>query len=436
MKNGISHEPSLLRAIGPFSLTAIALNGVIGSGIFVLPATVAGLLGPASPLAYLVAAALVGLIAACFAEAGSMFEKTGGPYLYAHEAFGGFVGFQVGWMFLLSRLTASAAIGNAFASYLGYFWPSLTSGAGRAVTLSVLFFSVAWINFLGVRPGSRVVNLFTLAKLLPLVLFVGAGLFFVDWGRLHPGPGIELSRLQQASLALVFAFGGFENATIPTEESRDPRRNVPRALMTSIVLTTVLYILIQIVALGTLPDLATAATPLASAGAIFLGPAGGLLITLGAVLSTAGSNSALALVGPRIVFAMSAGGRFPAAFSRIHPRRRTPHAAIMLFAISGWLLSVAGTFAQLVAASAMARLMFSASTCLAVPVLRRKLPEASRRFTLPGGFSIPVLAALVSLWLLSGIDRSQAAAGGLALLAGTVLYLIPAGPGTAGDPVH
>jgi APA family basic amino acid/polyamine antiporter len=413
-----------VRAIGLFGLTAIAVNGVIGSGIFALPSTIASLVGTSSPVAYIIAALLIALIAACFAEAGSMFERTGGPYLYAREAFGSFIGFEVGWMFLLSRLTAAAAISNAFASYLGYFWPPLASEAGRVTAITLLFAGLTWINLIGIRHSTRVVNVLTIAKLVPLLLFISVGLFFVDSSRYEFFALPEMSSLQQAGLALIFAFGGFENASIPTEEARDPRENLPVALLIAIALTTVLYILIQIVAQGTLPEIATDRTPLASAGRTFLGPAGAAIIAAGAVLSTSGSNSALALVGPRILYAFAEGGQFPAALARVHPRYRTPHIAVIVFAIAAWAVALYGNFAVLVMVSAIARLLFSATTCLAVPVLRRKMPDVSRKFKLPFGPLIPILAAIISIWLLAGINLAQAIAGAAALLVGAMLYFI------------
>ncbi len=416
--------PRFVRAVGLFGLIAIAVNGVIGSGIFVLPATVASLLGPASLAAYIVAALLIALIVACFAEAGSMFEQTGGPYLYAREAFGSFVGLEVGWVFLLSRLAATSAIANAFTAYLGYFWPAFGSGVGRAIALTVLLWGLAWLNLVGVRYGSWTVNVLTIVKILPLLLFVFAGFFFVDSTRFQILALPDTGPLRQASLALIFAFGGFENASVPTEEVKNPTRNLPIALIASIGVTALLYIAIQIVALGTLPALANDATPLASAARMFLGPAGAAIITVGAVLSTTGSNSALVLVGPRILYALAEGGQLPRALARVHPRYRTPHIAVIVFALAAWVIALYGSFAQLVMVSAIARLLFSATTCLAVPVLRRKMPDAKRTFKVPGGMLIPGLAALISIWLLTGTNKAQAIAGVVALLAGAVLYLI------------
>jgi amino acid transporter len=400
------------------------VNGVIGSGIFVLPATVAALMGPASPAAYLVAAALTALVVLCFAEAGSLFDQTGGPYLYAREAFGPFVGFEVGWMFLLSRLAAAAAIANALTGYLGFLWPAAAHGAGRIAIITLTCWALAAINLVGVRHGAAAVNVLTVAKLLPLLVFVGVGLWVADGSRYRVLALPEGDALRQASLLLVFAFGGFENASIPSEEVRDPRRNVPLALLGAIGLTTVLYVLIQVVALGTLPELATDPTPLASAGRLFLGPLGGLLITLGAVVSTTGSMSALILVGPRILYALAHGGQIPASLGRIHPAFRTPHIAVIVFTALVFVVALAGTFAQLVAVSAIARLLFSATTCLAVTVLRRRMAGAPRGFMVPGGPLVPLAAAGVSLWLLAGLTSTQARAGAAALAAGALVFAL------------
>jgi amino acid transporter len=405
-------------------LIAISLNGVIGSGIFVLPKTVYGLLGPASPIAYLTAAALTTLIVLCFAEAGSMFERTGGPYVYTREAFGSFVGFEVGWMFLVTRLVASAAITSVFTSYLGYFWPPLAAGPGRIAAVTISIAGLAAINITGIRYGSWTVNFLTVAKLIPLLLFIVTGLFAIDPEALRLSVPVENLNLRQAALVLIFAYGGFENASVPTEEVHNPRHNLPRALLVSITAATLIYVLIQIVAQGTLPGLATDATPLASAAHNFLGESGALVISVAAIVSTLGSNSAVALVGPRILFAFAEGGQLHRGLARISPRFQTPAVSIVVFALLHWILALYGNFAKLVAVSAMARLFFSAVTCIAVPVLRRKLPDQRRDFRLKGGAMIPVLAASLSIWLLTGISRTEAIAGLAALAAGGLVFLI------------
>jgi amino acid transporter len=412
----------LSKALGLLSLIAIAVNGVIGSGIFVLPATIAALLGAASPSAYLVAAALTALVVLCFAEAGSRFEETGGPYIYARTAFGPFVGFEVGWMFFLSRLAAAGAIANACAAYAATFWPVLARGPGRAAFLTAVIGGLAGVNVLGVRQGAAAVNVLTIAKLGPLLLLLAAGLAFVDPARFELVPDPGAGGLREASLLLIFAFGGFENASVPAAEATRPRRDVPIALVTAIGVTAILYVLIQIVALSVVPGLATDPTPIASAAAAILGPRGGAIAGAGALVSTIGSLSALALVGPRILFALGSSGDMPGHLARVHPRFRTPHVAIAAFAVLAWLASLAADFSQLAIVSAIARLLFSASTCLAVPLLRRR-QSSPAAFVLPGGPLVPIAAAAASVWLLTGITRGQAIAGLLALAAGVLLYL-------------
>jgi basic amino acid/polyamine antiporter, APA family len=417
---GAGTTPRLLRAVGLAGLVAIAVNGVVGSGIFVLPATIFGLTGAASPVAYLVAALLMALVVACFAEAGSRFDETGGPYQYARAAFGDLAGFLVGWMFFLSRLAAGAAIANAFAAYVAYVAPFMGGAAGRAAAITLAVGGLAVLNFFGVRRGAWAVNVLAVAKLLPLLFFVGAGLFFVDPGRITFLELPEMGSLRQAALLLVFAYGGFENASVPTEEAVNPRRHLPVALLTTIAAVTALYVLIQVVAQGTLPELAGDRTPLASAARSFLGSPGAWMVAIAAVLSTLGSLSALGLVGPRILYAFARHGQIPSALAAIHPRHLSPHRAVIVFALLTWAVALSGGFAQLAALSAVSRLLFSASTCLAIPVLRRRSSEGAG-FTLPGGPLVPILAVVLSLWLLSGLTAAQAIAGGLGLLSGLVV---------------
>lgn len=415
-------QPRLLRVVGLAGLTAIALNGVIGSGIFVLPATVYRLAGPASPIAYVVAAVLMALVVACFAEAGSRSEETGGPYLYARDAFGGFVGFLVGWLFLLTRIAATAAIANGFVDYLGYLDPALAAGTARAVAITLAVGGLAAVNIFGVRGASFTVNLLTIAKLVPLAIFIVAGLAALDPERvaLHAPPA--LGSLRQAALPLVFAYGGFENANVPSEESVNPRRHLPIALLTTIAAVAVLYVLIQIVAQGTLPDLAHSTTPLASAAREVMGAPGGWLLTAAAIISTLGSISAVILVGPRILLAFARHGQLPAALAAIHPRHHSPHRAIIVFAGLTWAAALTGGLAELIALSATCRLLFSAATCLAVPILRRRQRAVAPAFVLPGGPVIPLLAVALSIWLLTGLSGAQAMAGGIGALAGLAVY--------------
>jgi basic amino acid/polyamine antiporter, APA family len=417
----MSTQPQLVRAVGPFSLTAIAVNGVIGAGIFAMPATVDALVGRASPIAYLVAGAAAILIALSFAEAGSYYDRAGGPYIYAREAFGNFIGFEVGWMFLFARLAGSAAVVNAFAAYVAFFQPALAKPIPRAVVIAAATVAIGALNYAGVQFGATVVNILTIGKLLPLFVFIGVGLFVIDWRVLVPPvPGV--GPLREASLVLLFALGGFEFASVPSEEVIDSRRYLPFALIAGLAFGTLAYILVQLVCTGTLPSLAQDTAPVANAAARFLGACGATLMAVGAILSTTGTNSTILLIGPRMLYALAQGGQLPAIFGRVHPRFRTPSVAVILFTGAALALAVSGTFATLAALNAITRLLYSITTCAAVPLLRRRFPPAQRKFALPGGWLLPSLGIIASLVLLSGITRTQALIGGAGLLSGAIIY--------------
>jgi amino acid transporter len=419
----VTDAPRLLRVVGLIGLTTIALNGVVGSGIFRLPATVYGMIGAASPLAHLVAALVMALVVACFAEAGSRCDATGGPYLYARIAFGEFAGFVIGWMFFLTRLAATAAIANVFADYLGAAVPALAGGAGRIAAITAAIGGLAALNVFGVRGASRTVTVLAIAKLVPLAIFIAVGIAFVDPDRVALALP-PIGSLRQAALLLVFAYGGFENANVPTEEAVDPKRHLPVALLATIAGVAVLYVLIQIVAQGTLPGLADSATPIADAARAVMGAPGAWLLTGAAIVSTLGSISAVILVGPRLLFALARDGQLPRVLARVHPRFHSPHWAVAGFAGLVWVVALSGRFTELAALSAVSRLVFSASTCLAVPVLRWRQRGAPAGFRLPGGPAIPLLAAGLSIWLLLGVTRAQAVAGGLGIASAIVIYSV------------
>lgn len=415
--------PTLVRTLGQWDLTSIGVNQVIGAGIFVLPASVAALVGqPSSPLVWIVAAAVNALIILCFAEAGSQFRDAGGPYLYAKAAFGPVVGFEVAWMMFLTRVTSQAALANGFTLYLGYFWNGAKEGVGRGFVLAALIGLLAAINYRGVRQGSRTINFFTWGKLIPLVGFVLVGFWYIDWSHFSGILQPKLMGFGQATLLLMYAYSGYELIPIPAGEAKAPVRGVPRALLATIGICTVLYLLIQIISVGTLENLAESEAPLADAAAAFLGPATGILIALGGLLSIGGSNAGTMLAAPRLLYALSEKGQLPRFFGSLHERFRTPHVAILVYSAISLVLALTGSFIQMAAISAVARLMFYTTTCAAVPVLRRKNGD-KEIFRLPGGAAIPVLATAASLAVIAGADWNSLAAGGVALAIGLAFYV-------------
>src|SRR5687768_11801100 len=272
----------LVRGIRRWDLVAIAINGIIGAGIFGLPSDVFARIGSYSLIAFGACSLVVTLIILCFAEVGSRFNETGGPYLYAREAFGPTVGFEVGWLMWLARLTAFAANCNLLVIYLGYFWPGARGTAWRAIIISAVVLALTLINVIGVREAALASNIFTVGKLIPLLIFIAAGLFFLNPDSFSLATPPDYSPFSLSVLKLIYAFTGFEMATIPAGEVRDPRRHMPLALLGGIGLVALFYILIQVVCVGTLPGLATSQTPLADAASTFMGAAGGALITAGA----------------------------------------------------------------------------------------------------------------------------------------------------------
>ncbi|MDQ3212400.1 MAG: APC family permease [Acidobacteriota bacterium] len=423
---GSSSTLELKRELGRWDLTALGVNQVIGSAIFALPAALAATAGAWSP--WMVAAVGVAsmLIALSFAEVASRFDGTGGPYLYTRAAFGRFAAFEVGWMLWFTRATSWASVINVLVTSLGFYWPGATRGMPRALLITGIIALVAGINVRGIRQSSVVVNVLTAGKILPLVVFITAGIFFVDWTRLSASATVSLQDLSTSGLLLIFAFGGYEVIPVVAGETRNPRRDVPFALIMTIVIVAGLTTLAQVVALGTLPTLAVSKTPLTEAAAQFLGGFGAAMITVAAVLSTSGNNMGQALSGSRNLFALAEQRDLPAFFGRIHPEFRTPVNAILVTAGVALVLGLSGTFQSLAAASAISRLVVYVAACASTLRLRQARFSSTVQpamFVVPFGPVIPVAAIAIALLILAGATPLQLTAGVGALGAGALLYL-------------
>ncbi|HEV2386794.1 MAG TPA: amino acid permease [Candidatus Acidoferrales bacterium] len=396
----------LVPALGRWDLTALVVNTVVGGAIFGLPAVLAVLVGASSPIAYLIAGAGIAVIALCFAEVASRFRAAGGPYLYAREAFGPFAGLQIAWINWLARIAPAAANANLFVLYLGELWAPARTAAARVVLITALFAVVAGINYRGVRQGATTSNLATIAKLLGLAVFIGVGLFFVRGGIFFSWPRTGQGQWSHAILLLMFAYGGLENATIPASEMRDSRRDVPFALLAGLAIVTIFYLLVQIVFQGTLPAGIATERPLATAAERFLGAPGAWLMAVAAMVSIWGWFAATMLGSPRLTFALGERGDFPRIFSAIHPRFRTPHVSILLYAGLGWVLALSGNFVWNASLAAVARVLINGGTCAALPALRRRDPRPSA-FRAPAGNLLAAAGVAFSLALLAQIGRSE-----------------------------
>lgn len=422
-------QPSLIRALGRWDLTAIGINQVIGGSIFLMPAIVAGHVGAWAPWAFVAVGALSMVIALCFAEAASRFDTTGGPALFARPAFGRFASFEMGWLLWYARASSWGSIVNGLADALSFYWPALRGGPPRISLIACVIAVLGWINVRGIRQSAFVVNLLTVGKLLPIALFILVGIFFVNPTWIVPAGGVSWSSASAAALLVVFAYGGYEVVSVPAGEAKDPMRAMPFALITTIVVCTVVMTLAQIVALGTIANLPASQTPLADAAVLFFGAVGGLLMTGGAAVSMAGNNMGHALSGSRNLYALAEQRDLPAIFGRVHPAFRTPWFSIVFTCIVSLGLALSGSFATLAAGSAVARLVLYAGTCASVLALRQpRLAGAVRPagFVAPGGSMLPLIGIVVSLSIIAGATARQLQVGLGAVAAGAVLYLVAA----------
>jgi APA family basic amino acid/polyamine antiporter len=414
--------PALLRSVSRWEIVGLCINDVVGSGVYLLPAAAAALLGAASTLAILLAGLAVGLLVLCFAEASSHFDEPGGGYLYTREAFGPFVGFEVGWMTWLARIASVASLSNGFVLATAFLWPAAATGWPRALLITAALATLAWINVIGVKTGARANVALAVAKIAPLGVFIVVGLLFTDWSRVVAIESPPATALGEASLLLLFAFAGFENTPAAAGEYRDPRRNVPFALPLAMLIITITYFLVQVVSLGTLPELANAGSPLAEAATRFIGGWGGMLMTVGAMVSIFGNVGGTTLIGPRYLYALAKDGYGPSVLSRIHPKYHTPAAAIVTQTALALGLALSGSFVQLAMLSIVARLATYMGTAAAVPFLRRRFRDRQRDFRLPGGILIPAAALLLALAFLSSTTPANLLAGGIGLVVGAVIY--------------
>ncbi|HET8797767.1 MAG TPA: APC family permease [Thermoanaerobaculia bacterium] len=410
----------LIRAVGFWGLVAMCLNAVIGSGVFLLPHQMFVRLEGFSLWAPLIFAVPVFILALCFAEAASHFTEPGGAYLYARTAFGDFVGFETGWMNWIARVTSLASLSNGFVVALALLFPLLGEGAPRAVVIVSTVLILAIIHLLGVRYGAASIYVFTLGKIVPLLGFIILAL--VAW-KSNPIPGSFTLPLgntdwNEAALFLLFAYAGFENLGVPAGEYKNPRRDLPLALLIGILIIAAIYALAQLGAMSALPDLSATKTPIASAAAALIGPIGAIVITIGALLSMAGTNSGTMLEGSRMLYALARDRRGgPIAY--VHPRFHTPTVAIVIHASVALALALAGSFEKLALLSATARLTTYLVTSAAVPFLRK---GSTSTFRIP--LVVPILGVAISLAFFFTLKMENFLAAAIAIVVGAVVYAV------------
>ncbi|MBE0674377.1 MAG: amino acid permease [Bacteroidales bacterium] len=415
----------LKREIRRWDLVLLMINSIIGAGIFGLPSTIFGQSGLYSIPAIFACGLVVFIIALCFAEVASRFSKTGGPYLYTLNAFGKIPAVTIGWILMITRLATYAAQINLLASYLGYFHPVLALTISKQLTIIIITLFLTFITYRGVKTSTFTNNLLAIAKLLPLLLFVIVGAFFInpELFELQQTPP-PLPEFSKSIFVLIFAFTGFEAILVNTGEMKDPHKNIPFALITAILFVALFYGLIQFVCIGTLPGLQDSEFPLTAAASIFMGPLGATLISIGAVLSIGGALNTVMLVGSRIPFAFSEEKQLPGFFSRLHPRFSSPVWSLLTFSAAALFVSLTGTFIYAVTISVISKILIMLTICAALIKFRKSDKTNTDYYRLRFGKTIAVITIIACLWLLTGTKASEVIAVMITIASGLSLYFV------------
>ena len=417
---------SLKRTIGVFGLACAVVNITIGTGIFVLPALVAEHLGAAAILCFFICGLLIFLIALCFAEVGSKVTTNGGTYAYIETAFGPFTGFLANNIFWLSCCLSDAAVANGLSKTLGYFYPSFDT-TFRPLFFLVLFGGLAWLNICGAKNGVKFMIIATFAKLIPLILLVIFGMSHISAVNLQWKGSFTFSDISAATLILFYAFLGIENAVTNSGEFKNPSRVVPLGILSGLSFVLLLYISIQLITQGILGDQLPLFkdAPLAEVSKRLFAYTGIVLITIGIAVSMLGSISGDLLAIPRVIFAGARDGIYPKFLGNVHPKYMTPNKAIIVYAAIDFFLAVFGAFKQLIILSTATILLIYMGVVLAAIKFRyKKLPNAEKTFTLPGGITIPLLAFVTIIWLLFSLSMKEIIGISITLIALSLIYVL------------
>lgn len=416
----------LRRDIGIFGASFLALNAMIGAGIFALPGKIAVSAGLLSPWLFLIVGIVFLAVVMTFAELSSYYDDTGGSVLYASDAFGPLAGFSTGWAIYVSRVTSFAANSNVLAIYLASLHEVFAGSIARAAIIIVVTIGLTWANVRGVRDGVRTMAVFTFLKVTPLLLLILLGLQHVDGAALIPSTPFLVEHPGSTTLLLIYAYVGFETIGITAGETSMPRQTLPAAYVRSLLGTGVLYFLIVLVFVSVIPASAYDSATLVDVGRGLAGPVGALVITATAVFSIGGNLAGSVLGAPRLVFSMAKNGMLPHWFAYIHPSFATPSRAIILTSSMALFLALTGSFVQLAIASTVVRLLGYIISIASLPAIRKQASEESRTqaYKMRGGYAIPIVALLLCFWLLAQSNARSWVVVGSLLIIGWVFYAI------------
>jgi APA family basic amino acid/polyamine antiporter len=422
-------DEGLKREIGVWGLASNSINIIIGAGIFILPALVAERLGSGGIWPYIICGILMILIMLCFAEVGTKITLTGGAYSYIEIAFGKYAGFLTTNIFIFgAAVMANAAVANGLADTISYFLPFFKMQWIRILFFALIFGGLAYYNVRGIKKAITIVKFNTIIKLVPLLMIALFGWFFISSSGTTITSANPLNDTGEMSLILLFAFVGAETALNVSGEIKDPVRTIPRGIMLSVFIVVILYIMIQLTVFGILGDsiVKFRDAPLAEAASIMIGSAGTLIVLIGASFSMFGNISGMVLNMPRVLYA-AARDRviIPKALAKIHPDFLTPHISIISYAAMGFIFASIGEFKQLAILSSASYLLIYFGVVLALIKFRLTKPgEEQGLYRIPGGYSVPVIAALAIIWVLSNLPVNEIKGMLIFIFLLTVIYLI------------
>ncbi|MDA0707535.1 MAG: APC family permease [Proteobacteria bacterium] len=396
------NDAKLKRDIGVFAAGFLVLNGMIGSGIYGLPGTLADQAGIFSPWLFIIIGALFLTVVWTFAALASYFNYTGGPVVYASRAFGPLIGFQTGWLLYVGRVSAFAANSNVLFDYATYLWDGASDFVVRSVLLLVVIGGLTVINILGIKKAVQAINILTFLKIVPLLVLVLIGLQYLSPAGFLPSELPKFDDTGALALLVLYAFVGFEGAVVTAGETKNPKKTLPRALITTVLLITLLYFIIQLVYVSVAP-IGSGNAPLVELGTTLIGPIGGVIIIITAIFSVTGNVTSIIIAAPRMTYAMAEDNSLPLWFSKVHEKYNTPANSIIFLGVFAFLLAITGTFIYLAIASTLSRMIAYSICILSLPFIRKKADEETLKqaTVLPGGYIIPAVGFIVCVFAAS-----------------------------------
>lgn len=416
----------LRRDIKMFGAAFLVLNAMIGSGIFALPGKVAVNAGLMSPWLFLVVGFLFLAVVLTFAELASYFDHSGGPVIYATQAFGPLAGFSTGWVLFVSRMTAFAANAGIMATYLGSLWDWFDGGIGRMLVITVVIVGLTYANVIGVKDGVRTMGVFTVLKIVPLLLLVVLGLQHVTSATLIPTGSLFFDGVGSTSLLLIYAYVGFETLAVTAGETSEPKHILPRALVRTVIGTGILYFLIVLVFISVIPTADYEDATLVDVGRALAGPIGAIVITLTTVFSVGGNCAGSMISAPRLIFALGENRQLPRWFAHVNAKYGTPDHSILVMGALALAFALTSNFVELAIASSLSRLLAYILSISSLPIIRRQADDETRAkaYHIKGGYAVPIVGLAICIWLTTHASVEDWKTIGMLLGVGFVLYVV------------